>query len=428
MLLQIGALAIGNRLQAAAPPSEVNAEDQVLVEEFDPASIDMSGRNPAAHLPDGLHTIIRTDQAWRMLLRTRSDGSRIAVAQPTASRDEIARDSAPRTILPLLALIPCLMLLTGIVIRQTFRPVARLAAKLDAKTSDHLASLSPDGIPAELVPFIASINRLLERIRTVFEQQNRFIADAVHELRTPITALSLQAENLARTGLPAEGQERLATLRTGIQRTGRLLEQLLTLARYDAAGSTVAAPETRLDDVAKQTVADLLPLARARAIDLGFEHIEPVTVRVDVTMLAIVLRNLIDNALRHSNAGGRIDLSVTQDGERARFIVEDTGPGITQAELGRIFEPFYRGLQVHGDGSGLGLAIVRRILDRMAGSIILENVMESGQRAGLRAAVMIPRGCFQLALLASVDAFPRVDAVHWCRMLVGPKRSALART
>ncbi len=394
ILLQVGTLAAANRLQTDLPPqSGVDAEARVVIEELHPpqAAAAAAGR---ALLPlppdisDGLQTIGRGRDQWRVLVRSRRDGSRVAVGQLTAYRDEIARGSALRAVLPFVVLIPCLMLVIGGVITYSFRPVSRLAARLDAKDSDHAAELPLDGMPEELRPFIASINRLLRRIATLFDQQRRFIADAAHELRTPITALSVQAENLDRAELPPDSRDRLLSLQTGIRRTAHLLEQLLALAKYESPGAPEA-PVTALDRVVRDVVADLLPSAQHRCVDLGFERIDSVAVRADATALAVLIRNLVDNALRHTPHDGRVDIHVLADGAHAVLRVEDTGPGISEAELARVFEPFYRGRRSKGDGTGLGLPIVRRIVDSLAGTITLENIAPAGG-AGLRVVVTLP--------------------------------------
>ncbi|HCX18212.1 MAG TPA: histidine kinase, partial [Afipia sp.] len=339
-------------------------------------------------LPDGLQTIKRGAEQWRILVRTRKDGSRVAVGQPTANRDEVAQDSALRTIVPLGLLVPGLMLLIGIVIDRSLRPLSRLAERLDAKQSAHLEKLPTDGIPKELLPFVASINRLLDRIGTMFDKQRRFVADAAHELRSPITALSVQAENLERAGLSEDGRVRLDSLKAGIRRTAHLLEQLLALARYDA-DVDAEMPDSEFDRIVKEVVADLLPVAPERSIDLGFARIENVSVRGDPVALAMLVRNLIDNALRHTPAGGRVDVSLFRQGEAVILQVVDTGPGILSAEIDRIFEPFFRGSRSRGDGTGLGLSIVRRIAERCHGSIRLENVGPP-DGPGLSACVTFP--------------------------------------
>jgi two-component system OmpR family sensor kinase len=388
VLLEVGAVAASNRLHTEpTPESGVHRDDRVVIEEL-PAPMETSPVGPVLPvLPgsgDGLQTFGSGNEQWRVLVVARADGSRVAVGQRTAYRDEIARGSALRTVVPFAVLFPCLMLLVAAVIGCSLRPVARLARRLDASDYDHLAELPLAGVPEELRPFIGSINRLLRRLATMIEQQRRFVAAAAHELRSPITALSVQAENLDHTELPREGRERLAALQTGIRRTGHLLEQLLALARYETAG-VPKAQIAALDHVARCVVADLLPAARSRDIDLGFERLESATVRVDATALAVLVRNLVDNALRHTPDGGRVDLHVYITDAHAVFCVEDTGPGIAEADLPRVFEPFYRGHRSEDDGTGLGLSIVERIATAASGSVAIENIPPP--RTGLRVAV-----------------------------------------
>lgn len=394
ILQQVGMLAVATRLKSdLAGGGDVDEEARVLVEELGRSSDRAAGPPPAlgnlpADLPDGLQTLSRGGETWRLLVRTRGDGSRVAVSQPAANRDEIARDSALRTILPLAVLVPCLMLLVGLVVHHSFRPMAQLAARLDHERADCPEPLPTDGMPRELHPFIASINRLLERVATMMDQRRRFIADAAHELRTPITALSLQAGNLDQAELSAEGRRRLAVLKAGIHRTARLLDQLLSLARYEAGGGSEA-PVVAFDLVVKRVVTDFLVSAQLRLVDLGFERLEAVVVRSDATALGVLVRNLIDNALRHSPDGGRIDLYLYQETGRAVFRIEDMGPGVPDADLERIFEPFFRGTRPLGEGSGLGLSIVRRIVANLGGSIVPENIARAG-RTGLCVTIVLP--------------------------------------
>lgn len=377
VLLEVGGVVARNRLHTE-PTAErgVHREDRVVIEEL-PAPAETNPAGPVLPVPpgsgDGLQTFGSGREQWRVLVVSRADGSRVAVGQRTAYRDEIARGSALRTLLPFAVLFPCLVLLVAAVIGYSLRPVARLARRLDASDYDRLAELPLAGVPEELRPFIGSINRLLRRLATMIEQQRRFVAAAAHELRSPITALSVQAENLDHTELPPEGRERLAALQNGIRRTGHLLEQLLTLARYE----TAAVPKERiaaLDRVARSVVAELLVAARSRGIDLGFERLENVTVRIDATALAVLIRNLVDNALRHTPDGGRIDLRVYVTDAHAVFCVQDSGPGIAEADLPRVFEPFYRGQRSQGEGTGLGLSIVERIAAAASASVAIENV------------------------------------------------------
>lgn len=221
-------------------------------------------------------------------------------------------------------------------------------------------------------------------------QQRRLVADAAHELRTPITALSLQVENLDPVDLSQSARDRVATLRQGIGRTRHLLDQLLSLARQDAGqDDTTTMSVVKLDEIAREVVAGLLPEAANRGIDLGFARLEPAWIRGEAVMLAALARNLLDNALRFTPRGGRIDAWVYRDSGAAILQIEDSGPGVAPEEISRIFEPFFRGQRPEGDGVGLGLSIVKRIVDRLGGSIEAVNVADDGC-TGLRVLVRLP--------------------------------------
>lgn len=378
-LVQAGSLSGGRELHGVDEDAEVWLIDQASEDDGQLWS-----------LKDGLALSTRRGQPIRVLLRTRPDGTRFAVAQRTSVRDEIAGDMAFRTVLPIAALIPCLLLVTAIVIARSLLPMVRLASDLDGRRADDMTPLPAAQMPSELHPFIASINGLLQRVRLLMDQQRRFVADAAHELRTPITALSLQAENLDSVDLQSGIGDRVVALRQGIGRTKHLLEQLLALARQDAGQAGIATmPLVMLDDVAKGVVAELLPEAAMRGVDLGFARVGPAALRGEVVMLAALARNLLDNALRFTPRGGRIDAWVYRDGNAAILEIEDSGPGVAPEEIDRIFEPFFRGKRPEGDGVGLGLSIVKRIVDRLEGLIEAANIAECG-RTGLRVVVKLP--------------------------------------
>jgi two-component system OmpR family sensor kinase len=388
ILIQIASLVKGGGFDSGQPLHGVDEDAEVVVIELGTAPRGSPEDRQLFSLQDGLRMAQRAGRPIRVLLRTRPDGSRFAVAQRTAIRDEIAGELALRTLVPIAALVPCLMLITALVIAGSLRPVVRLARDLDSRRADDIRELPAAGTPSELHPFIASINGLLERIKSLLEQQRRFIADAAHELRTPITALSLQAENLEPVPLSAEGRDRLAALRNGMRRTQHLLEQLLALARQDAGLPDTAEP-VALDRLAKEVVADLLPEAARRSVDLGFALVEPVLAIGQPVMLGTVMRNLIENAVRFTPGGGHVDIGVYREGRNAVLQIEDTGPGIATGDLDRIFEPFFRGSRPAEDGTGLGLSIVKRIVERLHGSVAIENRSE-GDQTGLRATVRLP--------------------------------------
>jgi two-component system, OmpR family, sensor kinase len=390
ILIQLASLAQSGGFSAGQPLHGVEEDTEVWLIELGKTPRGLADDRQLFTLRDGLQVATWKNRPIRVLLRTRSDGSRFAVAQPTTVRDETARDVAFRTLLPIAALIPCLMLVTALVIAHSLRPIVQLAGDLDSRRADDMTPLPLKGTPSELHPFITSINGLLARMRLLMEQHRRFVADAAHELRTPITALSLQAENLDSVALPEVARERVAALKKGMHRTKHLLEQLLALARHEATPSGPAEmPLAALDCVAKEVVADLLPEALDRGIDLGFALVEPLTVRSEPVMLAAIIRNLLDNALRFTPRGGTIDIGVYRQDDVAILQIEDTGPGVASTDMDQVFEPFFRGCHPEGEGTGLGLSIVKRIVDSLGGGIALENIAGAG-RSGLRVTVRLP--------------------------------------
>lgn len=390
VLIQIAGLVQSGGFTGAQDLHGVDEDSEIWLMELGKTPQGTPEERQLWRLPDGMRDATRKGKPVRLVLRTRSDGSRFAVVQSTGVRDEIASDMALRTVFPIMVLIPCLMLVIAFVIARSLRPMVRLADELDVRRADDMTALSLRGLPSELNPFVSSINGLLRRVHEMMEQQRRFIADAAHELRTPLTALSLQAENLNQVELPPGARERLAVLRQGMRRSKHLLEQLLALARHDAAPSDRAQLDVvELDRAARTVIADLLREAISRGVDLGFGRAESVSVRGEPVMLAVMIRNLIDNALRFTPAGGSIDVAIYQDGATGILQVEDTGPGVSSDEIGRIFEPFFRGQRPEGDGAGLGLSIVKRIVDRLGGAIEAMNIAETG-RTGLRVLVKLP--------------------------------------
>ena len=211
----------------------------IVVRVLAPAPTTGAAVHPAAlllpnNLPDGLQKVRVADESWRLLVRSLRSGQRVAVGQQTAARDEIARDSALRTVLPLLVLVPALALLVSLVVRHRLKPVARLSFVLDQRNEFDLAPLPQMQVPAEIRPFITSISRLLLRLEQSLAPQRRFVADAAHELRSPLTALSLQVEAPDGAGLPPQVQAQVTRLRLGMHRARVLIDQLLTLARSPA--------------------------------------------------------------------------------------------------------------------------------------------------------------------------------------------------
>lgn len=338
-------------------------------------------------LPDGLQTVAVGDTTFRVLVTTTA-GQRFAVAQETAFRNDVARDSALRTVIPFLILVPVLLLITVVLVRKMFRPVAALAAEIDQRGEQELHPIEDSHLPAEVRPFVVAINRLLARVAQSMAAQRRFVADAAHELRSPLTALSLQAERLEQAQMSDQGRDRLATLRQGIERSRNLLEQLLTLAKSQAAPEAPPAPVS-IQSIFRLVLEDLMPLAEAKNIDIGVKGDEDAQVWVNEMDMVALVRNLVDNAIRYTPTAGTVTLALTTGQDRAILSVEDSGPGIPLAERERVFDPFYRTLGSDQAGSGLGLSIVKTVSDRIGAEIRL-GCSDETSHAGLRVRVIMP--------------------------------------
>lgn len=314
-------------------------------------------------LADGLATVEVAGEAFRVLVRTTARGERIAVAQEQDVRDKDARESAWRSLLPFLILFPVLLLVVGDLVRKLFRPIGVLAAEIDQRAEQELHPIDEQHLPTEVRPFVVAINRLLARVGQSMDSQRRFVADAAHELRSPMTALSLQAERLADTDLSPVSRERFLPLARGIERGRKLIDQLLALAAAQSPSTRAQGPLS-VHGVYRQVLEDLLPLAECKQIDIGVESIEDVQVVFNALDLFTLVKNLVDNAIRYTPQGGRIDLSVEKVQGAVLLQVKDTGPGIAVEEQARVFDAFYRSLGSDEAGSGLGLSIVRAISER----------------------------------------------------------------
>lgn len=365
-------------------PDEVDDDSGLMVQALGTPADEARDELPLpATLPDGLHTVRVDHTSYRTFVKTLAPGRRIAVSQETQVRDEIAQGSAMRTVLPLLILVPVLLLVVTHLVRKMLRPVTALAAQIDARSDQDLRPLDGPSLPSEMRPFVRAINRLLGRVGDAMDDQRRFVADAAHELRSPMTALSLQAERLGTVPLPDEAAQRLATLRQGIERNRHLLEQLLNLARAQGADSAPAQP-VAVRQVYRRVLEDLMPLAEAKQLDIGIAEGEEVQVLAHEVDLYTLLRNLVDNAIRYTPDGGRVDLLARRDGPHVILEVEDSGAGIAAAERERVLAPFHRVLGTQQTGSGLGLSIVKAIAQRLGARLELLDATQFAQGLKVR--------------------------------------------
>lgn len=329
---------------------------------------------------DGLQTVRANDAEWRVIVIRDSLGERFGVAQSMDARNEDAQDGALFILIPIALLVPLLLIAVHIILRTLFTPLAALSREMDRVDGATLKDLQFERVPRELIPFVDAVNRLLKRIALALEQQGRFVAHAAHELRSPVAALMVQAENVQNIPVSSDALDRLSKLRQGLQRMAALQDQLLCFARMQAASTSTQILD--LDQLVRTTIEDLLPIATAKAIDLGCTRVDPVRVLGDLTHATSLIRNSIDNAIRYTPCGGSVDVSITREGRAACFVIEDTGPGIRAADVATVFEPFVRILGTKETGSGLGLAIVRAAANALGGTVELTKRLDA--RSGLR--------------------------------------------
>ena len=327
-----------------------------------------------ADLSAGFHTLVGPDGRLRVFVLQDGYGGRIAAGQATEVRKEAAINSALRTLAPLAFLLPLLVWLTVRIVRRELSPVLRLAQTLDEQCAERPQSLSNEDVPDEIAPFVRAINRLLERVNRLIGEQRRFIADAAHELRSPLTALSLQAQNMEKAETLETMRQRAVPLRAGIDRARRLTEQLLSLAKSQA--NSPAAEAVDASKMARELLGEYMPLAEARGLDLGLEDAGNIVLAAKPKTLHLVLKNALDNALRYTPLHGEVTLRLYTEGEQAVIEVIDSGPGIPTGERDQVFNPFYRIEGAGGEGSGLGLAIVRDAAARLGGTVSLHDRSE----------------------------------------------------
>jgi two-component system OmpR family sensor kinase len=348
---------------------------------------------PGAVLPAattlGLSTVDAPRGRWRVFGIV-AQGHVIQVGQPLKAREERAARLALSTLAPFGLLMPALALFAWWIVGRSLRPLEALAESVRVRRPDALDPLPVAGVPDEIRPLVDATNELLARLEATLRNERAFIADAAHELRTPLTALSLQLQALEVATPGAAATAARQQLAAGVARATRLVEQLLSLARHQARPQDERAP-VPLHEVAREAVLDLVRAADAKHVDLGIAHADPAIVTGDREALRVLVTNLVDNAVRYTPEGGRVDVSVSRrpgpEEATATLEVADTGPGIPEEERARVFDRFYRVPGAAPGGSGIGLALVASIAEQHGAKVELEQAEES---AGLRVRVTFP--------------------------------------
>ena len=386
--MQQVALSLGGGLGGGVLHTEDDLE--LMVQAWSEQGIQVFQSAGKARLPAravlGFANINSEGRNYRVL-SVQAGGQIVQVAQDLAVRQRLAGTLAVRTVMPIAVMLPLLMLVVGWVVSSSLAPVDRVRKQLSERRAQDLAPVSSQDLPAELQPMVSEFNGLLGRVQRSFEAQQHFVADAAHELRSPLTALKLQVQGLQRAHDETARTTALHRLDAGIDRATRLVEQLLLLARQETAPPKHEAVQLEL--LMRQLLAEQTSAAGARGIDLGLTHADAAQVEGHADALAVLLRNLIENAIKYTPEGGKVDVSLVQDAQGISMIVEDSGPGISPDERERVFDRFYRGVDTAATagGSGLGLAIVQSIAERHGAQLRLDS---SPQLGGLRVEVRFP--------------------------------------
>ncbi|MDB6042884.1 MAG: two-component sensor histidine kinase [Gammaproteobacteria bacterium] len=358
---------------------------------------------PHSVLPDittiGFSSVTTSEGRWRVY-GTQALTKVIQVAQPMHVREQQAVDLALKTLRPFALLLPVLAFLIWLAVGGSLEPLRRLTTLIKSRRVDALDPLPDERLPDEVRPLVGALNDLLGRLGAALDRERAFMADAAHELRTPLTALHLQMGMLARAENEAERNEAMEKLSAGVQRAIRLVEQMLSFARQEPRAEP-GRVRVALDDIAREIVAELVPLADAKNIDLGISHSQAAFVLGDPDALRTLTRNLVDNAVRYTPSGGRVDVSVENSSgaadhehsqpqttsTRAVLKVVDNGPGIPPDERSRVLDRFYRRPGTSPSGSGLGMAIVKAIADTHGATMDLSSGVDGH---GLAVSVAFP--------------------------------------
>jgi signal transduction histidine kinase len=326
-------------------------------------------------------------EAWRAYGLQTAEGV-IQIAQPVRVREELARAAAERVVIPLILLLPIMVAAVAWIVNRGLWPLRYVTAEVQRRDVRSLRPLGGENLPREIEPLVSELNRLLARLQKAFDDQRAFIADAAHELRSPLTALRLQLQLLDRAPDESARSEARGRLGAAVERAIHLVEQLLTLARSDPQAAAGDFEPIDLSAAAAQGITDTHGLAIARNIDLSLDAVPGILVRGDGEALRTLVRNLVDNAVRYTPPGGSVQVRSRKAAEGALLEVTDSGPGIAAADRERVFDRFYRRAAAQESGTGLGLAIVKAIAERHNARILLDEA----PGGGLRVAVSFPKG------------------------------------
>jgi len=301
----------------------------------------------------------------------------IIVSEPSAFRDQLVRSMVIDAATPLALGLPVLFLLLWFSIRKSLHPLAILSQEITKRQPGNLTPIDAQSVPDEVQPIVTALNDLLTRMGHTLDNERRFTEDAAHQLRTPLAAIQTQLYTARHTQAEAPHQQALAQMQQSVERGIRLVNQLLTLARLDPKQARPEFQPLHIDKIAETICAELAPLAlqREQSLELMAAPNLP-RVSGNADMLAMLLSNLVDNAIHYTQPGGNIIVSLAADGTGVQLAVSDDGPGIAPDQRQRVFERFFRIAQQSQPGTGLGLAICKQVADLHHASLTLSDGLQ----------------------------------------------------
>jgi two-component system, OmpR family, sensor kinase len=366
-----------------------NPQEEMVVSVFDAADqFPAYQSHPLRGIPrstrTGFSKLLLGGREWR-LFGSAAGGRFVVAAQPAEVRNKAARRITLRSLLPSLGALPLAALMIWIAVAYGLQPLVKITQDLRKRSHRDLLPIDVSRLPPDIAPLARALNDLMGRLAGIIATQRTFIADAAHELLTPLTALRLQAQMLARSKSPSRQREAMDELQGGVSRTLQLARQLLTLARHDADSELADKTHVDLATVIQRVISIHLPLAAEKALrtEVGIE--EGALVMGNEEALSTLVSNLVDNSIKYTGRDGRVSISLRPASTGAELKIEDSGPGIPVEERERVFDRFYRRRDTLVSGNGLGLAIAKEIAVRHDASIVLETSQSLG---GLSARVL----------------------------------------
>jgi two-component system OmpR family sensor kinase len=378
------------RIRIARPGFElsVRAYDKTGRTYFETALPSLPADLPQTY-DEGFDSMATQEGSWRVYTHVTEEGI-VQVGQALALRDVLARDLSISVLMPMLMLIPLLVVIVAWVLKRGLAPLDETSRRVSDRDASRLDPLPTQGVPEELAPLVEQINALLARLEGSLDAHRRFLADAAHELRSPVAALALQVQLAQRAHSPAAREAAFQELAHGVERARRLVQQLLDFARLEPGVQGEPFTATDLARLVREVVGRYAAQAEAQEVDLGADAPPSVPMLGSEPQLRALIENLVDNALRYAPCESAVTVSVRTLEDAIELAVVDSGRGIPEAERERVFERFHRVAGDHTRGSGLGLAISKAIVEQHHGTIRLADAQPGARMPGLAVQVKFP--------------------------------------